>query len=160
MGWGCAQVYAGQEARAVLNLERQGFEALCPRYTRARLARDPLAPSYPLFPGYLFVRIDPDTLWGPIRSTYGVIRLLVSTAHEPLMVPDEFIASLGRLSETASTGWLAPGAVVRVRRRGSSVDEMLGTVVRMSGAQRVHVLMSLFNRDAVVEIAGSELEPA
>lgn len=152
MGWGCAQTLGGQEDRALANLERQGYEAFCPRYVRAGDRRsDPV--RLPLFPCYVFIRMDPDTRWTPIRSTRGVVRVLTDRSRDNpsvLLLPDSLIESLGRMGTRDDSG-LTPGIVVRVRRRSSPLWGYVGTVVGMPPGQRVRVLMSLFSRDTVVE---------
>lgn len=162
MGWACIQTYGGQEAKAILNLRRQGFEAFCPSFVRPADSRKAAPLSHPLFPGYAFVLIDPGiTHWGPINSTLGVIRLLTNnsrTAPVVLFVADSLIESLTALRVLEDSG-LRPDAVVRVKRLGSPFYDLVGTVVGMTNSQRVQVLMSLFNRDTVVEFdATGDLE--
>ena len=67
-----------QEARALENLANQGLECFLPTLTVDRL-RDgrKTTVTEPLFPRYLFVRLEAGTSnWAAIRSTRGVARLV------------------------------------------------------------------------------------
>ncbi|MGB1270836.1 MAG: transcription termination/antitermination NusG family protein [Endozoicomonas sp.] len=66
-GWYLLKVKTREELRAVSNLENQEFEVYCPLLIEQ--GRD-----VPLFPGYLFVRLNQDDLdrYHKIRSTRGV----------------------------------------------------------------------------------------
>ena len=83
-----------QEARALLNLESQGYECYLPQLTKQKLSRGVLdIAQEPLFPRYLFIRLDSTQSgksWGPIRSTLGVSRL-VTFGFEPARVDHELI---------------------------------------------------------------------
>ncbi|HQF30164.1 MAG TPA: transcription termination/antitermination NusG family protein, partial [Hyphomicrobiales bacterium] len=60
-GWYVVSTQPHQEARAESNLVRQGFETWLPRFARERRhARKVDTVLVALFPGYLFVRLDPD----------------------------------------------------------------------------------------------------
>ena len=57
----------------------------------------------PLFPGYIFIEILQDQRWVPIRSTYGINKLLTRTAAgseylEPAVIADSFINDLKQCS--------------------------------------------------------------
>lgn len=158
MGWACAQTYGNQEAKAVLNLRRQNYTAFCPQVLRPVLGRQGEHVRRPLFPCYVFVLIEPDQPWRSIDSTYGVIRLLTDRHREqprPLYVADSLIEFWinDRYEEP-----LPVNALVRVRQKDSPFFETIGTVVEMSASQRVSVLMTLFNRDVVVEFSAAALE--
>src|SRR3989304_7459176 len=62
------------EARAKANLERQGYEVYLPRCRKwRRHARRADIVAAPLFPRYLFLRLDISCdRWRPVLSTFGV----------------------------------------------------------------------------------------
>lgn len=137
------------------NLLRQDFDAFSPRYvlpTDRHLERP--TPQL-LFPGYVFVLIDPSRWWGPINNTRGVLRLLVAGGY-PMSVTDEEMARVLALRPPLRRGDAPPSrdiptdAVVRVRDRGSPFFEVVGTVSGMTRKQRVRVVMSLLSRDVEV----------
>src|SRR5262245_24089593 len=84
-----------REQVALENLARQAFNTYCPMMrTRIRHARRTHAVLRPLFPGYLFVRVNSDLQrWRPILSTYGV-RTLVCCGDRPSFLDDGFVEGL------------------------------------------------------------------
>ena len=93
--WYVVHSHPREEARAFGHLTRQGFDAWLPyRRTIRRHARRTEAVLRPLFPRYLFVRVDlAAERWRPILSTSGV-QALVSGGDAPLPVADETIDGL------------------------------------------------------------------
>jgi transcriptional antiterminator RfaH len=93
--WYAIHTKPRQEALAAENLRRQEFEIYLPRIKQARRHhqrwRDQIEP---LFPRYLFIRLDlgKDNI-APIRSTRGVAKL-VSFSGLPATVPDPLIDAL------------------------------------------------------------------
>ena len=153
MPWGVAYTYASQEARAVENLGRQGFEAFCPMYARPARRDVRSTVDSPLFPCYVFVALTVDQRWRCINGTRGVIRLLTSRSDDdprPLVVGDDRMAEIQALSRSSAEPF-PPGTVVRVRKRTSPLYDLVGTVVAMDKLMRVSVLMSVFQRDTMVE---------
>jgi transcriptional antiterminator RfaH len=146
--WYVVQTRHLSEQRAVQELESQGFETFLPRYLRKRRhARKVTLVAAPLFPGYLFVRLDPTRQrWRSINGTYGVVRL-VAAESGPLPISDAVIDGLRkRLDEQ---GYIAisqrpdfvPGQVVRVR--SGSFGETLGLFEGFRDQDRVAVLLEL-----------------
>lgn len=178
MSWACAMVYVGQERLAVRNLERQEFQIFCPYFMMRR--RGQSVPVFnALFPGYLFIQIDPQTSpWRKINSTWGIVRLLATREvkggldPKPLWIPDAFIESLGEQCQGTFnrpglmvqmvagklTGMceLRPGTIVRVKN-GAFLDQS-GPVIGMTKDDRIRVLMKVFQRDHIVEFAYEDLE--
>src|SRR5690554_4954416 len=67
-----------QETRAYENLEHQGGEVFMPMLQTETIKQGRRTlQSDPLFPGYLFLRLDKDSpLLAKVRSTFGVNKLL------------------------------------------------------------------------------------
>ena len=72
--WYAVQTKPRQEAVAELHLQRQHFETYLPKILVRKHRRDKWTKVVePLFPRYLFVRLDPDeNSLSPVRSTKGV----------------------------------------------------------------------------------------
>jgi transcriptional antiterminator RfaH len=72
--WYVVQTQVNAEVKAARNLLRQGFEIYLPHYLKRRShARKIEKVAAPLFPRYMFVRIDLATQrWRSVQSTYGV----------------------------------------------------------------------------------------
>lgn len=146
--WYVVQARHLSEQRAVLELENQGFETFLPRYLRKRRhARKVTLVAAPLFPGYLFVRLDPARQrWRSINGTYGVTRL-VSGENGPLPIADAVVEGLW-----ARRDWqgyialpqrpdFAPGQMVRIR--SGSFAETLGLFEGFRDQDRIAVLLDL-----------------
>lgn len=93
--WYVVQTHVNVEAKAACNLMRQGFEPYLPHYLKRRShARKVDQVAAPLFPRYLFVRIDMQTQrWTSIQSTSGVARL-VCNGSDPVPVASHVVATL------------------------------------------------------------------
>lgn len=86
-----------QESVALVNLERQGYEAYLPMFAVQKIFRRELAVAQePMFARYLFVRVAPEGLgqsWMQIRSTSGVSKL-VRFGDQPARVDDALIRDI------------------------------------------------------------------
>lgn len=119
--WYVVHTHPRAEAKALLNLDRQGFSCYLPRYLkRRRHARRLETVAAPLFPRYLFVALDlASQRWWSIRSTFGVADL-VFNGERPAPVPGGIIQLLkGREDEHGFVGLperprFVPGETVRV----------------------------------------------
>ena len=85
--WFVVQTQVNAEAKAARNLLQQGFDIYLPRYLKRRShARKIERIAAPLFPRYMFVRIDiAAQRWRSIQSTFGVSHLLFN-GDEPAAV--------------------------------------------------------------------------
>ena len=88
-------VYAKPRSEDVAldNLKRQGFDVYLPKIEQVRRIRKKATKVVvPLFPRYLFIRLDLGRQnISPIRSTRGVCQL-VRFSNNPVAIPDEFIS--------------------------------------------------------------------
>lgn len=78
--WFVVQTRVNSEMKAARNLIQQGFETYLPRYLKKRSHAGKVEKvAAPLFPRYLFVRIDVATQrWRSVQSTFGVSHLLLN----------------------------------------------------------------------------------
>ncbi len=71
----------------------------------ARRVRDVAAP---LFPGYLFVSLDPGAVrWRSINGTVGV-RYLIAAGDKPLPLPEGFVEALVKVADASGVVSFAP----------------------------------------------------
>lgn len=134
-----------QDERAEEHLLRQGYACYRPRLQRERLVRgrrQSVVES--LFPGYLFIQLNPDSNWSPLRSTRGVNRL-VRFGEYPLQVPSSLIDSLQERTPSEPQPLLQPGDRVRIVE--GSFAELEAIFLSMDGEERVVLLMKLLNRE-------------
>ena len=155
--WYVAHTHAHAEAKAALNLRRQGYAVFFPRYRkRRRHARRIEIVSAPLFPRYVFVLVDRATQrWRAIGSTFGVAHL-VCHGDEPAVVPDKVIAELQEREDTQGlvnldSPMFTPGAKVQVRS---------GAFEGMTDRERVAVLLDLLGRKVRVIMGVEAIEAA
>jgi transcriptional antiterminator RfaH len=80
MDWFLVRSKPRQEAVALTNLARQGYESYLPMFAAEKIVRRKQAiVQEPMFARYLFVRLDTTgqgQSWSPIRSTIGVSELV------------------------------------------------------------------------------------
>jgi transcriptional antiterminator RfaH len=155
--WYVVQTQPHAEAKAVTHLERQGFATYLPRFLkRRRHARRVETIKAPLFPRYLFVRVDlASQPWRCIQSTVGVSRL-VCNGEEPAAVGDSVVDGLrGRegadgLVRLEPQRRFAEGEPVRVI--DGALASCLGLYEGMADGDRVAVLLDLLGRRVRVVI--------
>lgn len=159
-GWVAVNTQPHRERIALDNLLRQKFSAYCPlmrkRISHARRTQDVLRP---LFPGYLFVRLDPDAQrWHPILSTFGV-RSLVRFGELPSFIPDEFIDSLKiREIEGAIIRPASPYKIgQQVRVAGGAFDGLVATIIEMDEKDRLVVLMDMLNQSVNLKLSAHQV---
>lgn len=159
--WYVVQTHANAEAKAMSNLERQGFAVYLPRYLKRRThARKVDVVARPLFPRYLFVAIDLATQgWRSIQSTLGVSHI-VCWGGQPASAENGVIDALRAREDEAGFIKLGrrpaflPGDKVRVID-GAFADS-LALVEGVSDRDRVAILLDLLGRKVRV-LVGADL---
>lgn len=93
--WYLIQCKGGESFRAAEHLNNQDYEVFHPVLQVQKKRSGKLQwLDEPLFPYYLFIRLDRmDSNWRPIRSTRGVLKL-VGFGNEPTPVDDGLITAL------------------------------------------------------------------
>ena len=147
--WAVAHTHTHREAVALRNLARQDFDAYCPMFARRiRHARKGRDVRRPLFPGYLFIALDPDhQQWRSIRSTIG-IHSLIGHGDRPSLLANGFVESLkARENDGVVTGAafdLRKGQSVRLL--GGPFDGLAATITDYDQNDRVTLLLNMLNR--------------
>lgn len=158
--WVAVNTHPHREHIALENLARQEFEAYCPMVERrVRHARRTMDVRRPLFPGYLFVRVDPNLRrWRPILSTYGV-RNLVRFGERLSFLEDGLVECLkAREVEGVIVKPAEPYRVgQQVRMRGGPFDGLAATIIGMDEKDRLVVLMQLLNQSVNVKVAARDV---
>lgn len=155
--WFVVYTLPNAEARALVNLRRQGYDAYLPQYRR-RLshARRVEVVERPLFPRYLFVALDLlRARWRPILSTFGVADL-VRHGDTPRKLPDGVVEEI-RKGETArrfdAVDHLAnakPGAAVRIL--AGPFADLIGKLQQAADSERVTLLLDLLGREVRLRV--------
>lgn len=156
--WCAVSTQVNAEDKAVFHLMRQGFKVLLPKHLKRRAhARKVEWVPRPLFPGYLFVEIDPDiSPWRAIRSTIGifdVIRFGEKPAPVPCQVIDEIKARQDEngLVKTMQGETFRPGDPVRVMQ--GALGEFEALFESTDDRNRVTVLLSLLGRQVRTRVS-------
>ena len=162
--WYAIHTKPRQETFAAENLQRQDFEIYLPKIKQAQRFRHQWRDKIePLFPRYLFIRLDlgKDNI-APIRSTRGVSKL-VSFIGLPAMVPDPFIETLVQ-SADPDTELFHPEALLF--EAGESVTIVDGPLEGLAaifnardGEARSIILLELLGKTQQVRIDSSHLSP-
>lgn len=133
-----------EEFRAAENLMRQGLESFLPhREVTVRHARKMLTKRKPLFPGYIFVRLDlqNDDL-RVLKSTRGIRGVVCSTDATPAVLKQDVMTEL-LASCDAKGGLLPPDQLKRGDRvmvSSGPLHEMVATVEKLASRDRVWLL--------------------
>jgi transcription elongation factor/antiterminator RfaH len=154
--WYAVQALPSRERIATLNLERQGFETFVPKVFRRTTSRAGRISERldPLFPGYHFVRLDLDRAqWRSVNGTFGVSRL-VMFGDRPAPLARGFVeALLSRADERSIVSFsesFSEGDTVRVV--SGPFDDLIGTLIKKRGTERVVVMMQLLSGSTPVEL--------
>ena len=161
MVWFLVRSKPRQEAVALANLARQGFESYLPLFAAEKLVRrKSTVVQEPMFARYLFVRLDTSgngQSWSPIRSTVGVSEL-VCFGSRPARVDDALIAALREREATQQADPItlfAHGDSVRIT---DGAFAGLEAIYQMNDAEgRAMVLLDLLSKPVAMTIDAASL---
>lgn len=161
--WFLAQLKPNSSAIAQRNLARQGIASFLPveEATIQRANRFEKR-TRPLFPGYLFVGLAPESSqWRAVNSTRGITRL-VRFAEAPQPVPDALVAELRARCD--ATGCLRPTAEFdtgeTVRVTAGPFSDFVATVEQVDPDRRVWLLLDLMGGATRVALSPDALRRA
>jgi transcriptional antiterminator RfaH len=163
--WYVAQTKARSEGLATAALRSRGIEVFFPRLVVDRWALPAMraaAATEPLFPGYLFVRLDLACQFSAATWTPGVRALVAFGEGTPASLDDVAIAML---RERAGGGDIVPprevprpGKLVEVRH--GPFAGLLGVIERpVTGTGRVRILLEILRRQTSVEMRADAVVP-
>lgn len=161
--WFLVHTLPRSELRARLHMNAQGFETFLPQIDRTiRHARQLRTVRAPLFPRYLFTRLDLDVdRWLSIQGTAGVA-CLYTCEGRPVPVPVGVVESLAIHAHQANLSLfgreLREGERVRIFR--GPFAEFIGTLERLDENGRVRVLLTMMGSKVPVSVGRASLLPA
>jgi len=154
--WFCLKSKPRQEAVAVRNLKAVGdIDIFFPRIRRTRRGHEKNKEVIePLFPGYIFVKFNPEDSQGTVKSTRGVLHL-VSKNGKAVDVDHKVIDELKALGPDGILSMLDEelkvGAQIKVIRGIFAGSE--GEVLKLATPQkRIAVLLTLLGAQQSVEM--------
>ncbi|MFM8340314.1 MAG: transcription/translation regulatory transformer protein RfaH [Fluviibacter sp.] len=157
--WYLVQSKPRNEARALENLLRQGYETYLPLIEVERLQRGKLLKKEePLFPRYLFLHLEEgnDNL-GPIRSTLGIAGM-VRFDQTYAAVPDPVIEGIRERTREIKETLFAPGDAVQVV--SGPLVGLEGVFEIADGEQRSFVLLEFMQKQQRVSVSTTDLRTA
>jgi transcription elongation factor/antiterminator RfaH len=161
--WYVAAAQPHRETFAQLNLQRQGISTFVPmRRKTIRRSRRFVEVAAPLFPGYLFISIDPkpETVRA-VNGTRGVKNLLQFSGR-PAHLPGGFVETLKLNLEDEGTvsmrGFLHCGDKVEIA--SGPFARQVGELMSMDDRGRVRVLLQLLSMQVEVSTRAGNLLPA
>lgn len=162
--WTVVQAQPRGEEKARKHLANQGFVPYLPRYRRpVRHARQIETVLRPLFPGYLFVRLDPvKTRWRSINGTVGVCRVLTD-GGVPSRVPERIVREIIAREDENGTVSLLPPMFVRgepVRIIEGPFADCGGLFQEILDDQRIVLLFTLLGREVRAVVPAITIVPA
>jgi len=151
--WFALRVKSRCEKMVALMARHRGFEDFLPLYQARRRWSDRVkSVELPLFPGYVFCRVNPE-LRLPILTIPGVLNL-VGIGRIPVPIDEIEIAAIQR---AAGAGLLVepyPFLAVgqRVRLEEGPLRGLEGFLVEVRKEQRIAVSVNLLKRSVAIEI--------
>jgi len=156
------------EERARLNLEQQGYTTYLPmvKRERRRLGSKTKVNVEPLFPRYLFIKLDRENdNWAPIRSTFGVSGLVGfgSTRTNYIPIPDQVVTSIKShedelgLHQLERAKWFCEGDCVRIT--SGPFAEIEGVFMIDDGLHRSMVLIEMLGKQQHIAVENGQLAP-
>ena len=163
--WFAVETLPRKEAPAIQNLQMQGLATFWPRFWKTRRhARRQDTVLAPLFPGYVFVWMDPQLFrWRSINGTFGVKCLVMGASGRPEPVPAPVMDFLrarctGEVMNDLMGDGLAPGQPARVL--AGPFAEQLVTIEALPGPGRVRVLLEIMGGTRTLHLDRASLGPA
>ncbi len=155
--WAVVHTRAKEEHRAATHLRQQGFSVYFPRFKKVtRHARRVSEVLAPLFPRYLFIRLDIEIdSWHSIHHTRGVSSL-VMYGEKPAIVEDSIIEALQ--SNESDKGAVSLSSLIAFDEKQTlkvidgSFKGYSGNFEKMLDKDRVSLLLNLLGRTVKVAL--------
>lgn len=157
MFWAVAQTHPNAAGIACVNLTRQGFTHYNPKM-KERIKGRAAYRAVQLFSNYIFVAIE--NQWRAVRSTKGILDLLMLEHEKPAFVSDEYIAGLKAREDkdgliVLKQSKFKHGEAVQVKHGAFAFQNGLFDCV--SSHDRVFILLSMLGTQRRVELAEDNL---
>lgn len=158
--WFAVKVRSRSELAVGSVLRGKTYETFVPTYQECRQYSDRIKKlESPLFPGYLFCRLDPEARL-PVLKTPGV-DYIVGGNRVPEPVPDHEVEALRKLAESGAPARPWPYLRVghKVKIGFGSFAGVEGLVVHEKGTDRLVLSVTLLQRSVAVEMERSWIRP-
>jgi transcription antitermination factor NusG len=159
--WYVIQTQSRHEDKVETALARKGLEAFLPRITYPSRRRDrKVILKAPLFPGYMFLRIEMDPVtFHQVVKIDGIVRVLGNGSPTPLEA--EVVDSIRQIveGERPFYAWRYLNKGKQVRVIDGPLAGTVGTIVdKKEKKRRLVVAVELFKRSVAVELDDDAVE--
>ena len=159
--WYAIRVRSKFESFASASLRGKGYEEFLPLYrSRRRWSDRAKELDLPLFPGYLFCKLDVNSRLLPVFTTPGVVSI-VGAGKVPIAIPDAEIAAIQKVVKSGLGALPCPflnvGARVYIER--GPLEGIEGTVAIVKKKHKLFVSVPLLQRSVMVQIDREWVRP-
>ena len=158
--WFAIRVKSNFEKKVAAGLRSKGLEEFLPLYqSRRRLSDRYKTVELPLFPGYLFCRLDLGHRL-PLLTTVGFL-YIVSLGNKPVPVDEREIAAIQFVVRSGFPVMPWPSLAVgqRVRLESGPLCGLEGVVMQVGMRDRICVSVTLLQRGVSVEVDRDWIRP-
>ena len=154
--WFVVRTKTGDEHRANDNLLHQEIETFLPLFKNYYLRNGRMVQTIkPLFPNYLFARIDLEVQYSKVKWTRGVSRVL-GDRDGPVPISEKVVQTIrdrvGKDSLIELEEQIKEGDMVQVS--SGPLKDLIGIFQKkMSGKDRVKILLNLIGVDVPVQLS-------
>lgn len=150
--WFAIQVNCRQESLIARQFRMKGYEEFLPLYSQATCPTHKTKLHQPIFPGYVFCRLNLSERILPILTTPGVIRI-VGTGRVPVAIED---SELETIRTAVAFGRIEPFPGFAEGRRVVLTEGPLagceGVILQIKKGWRLVISVALLQRSVAVEI--------
>lgn len=161
--WFAVHTLARQEMKASVHLQAQNYEIFCPTiFKTVRHARKLRMVKAPLFPRYIFVRLDLKCdRWSSINGTFGVSRLVMAN-DRPAPVPKGLVEALITATDSQNVIRLDQDLDIgdKISILAGPFAGFVGELARFNGSKRVQVLLEAMGGQISIAIDSANLRKA
>ena len=154
--WYVIHTKPGNEDRVRINLDNQEIEAFSPLLETYQYCNGRMIPKIkPLFPNYIFARLDLEHHYYKVKWTRGVNRILGS-GNEPIPISEKVVQTIkersGKDNLVKLEDELKDGDMVQIN--SGPFKSLRGVFQKMMSSKgRVRILLSLIGVDVPVQIS-------
>jgi transcription termination/antitermination protein NusG len=159
--WYALQVRQRTEKLTAQLLDQKGYGPFLPTYVVKRRWSDRVRiVDQPLFPGYLFCKLDPRVRM-PLLTTPGVISI-VGAGHHPIAIPDGEIDAVRRITNSAAAvePWPYLKSGEKVTISDGPLRGVQGILASVKSCCKVIVSINLLQRSVAVEVDRQAVLPS
>lgn len=158
MSWYVLQHKPAQGDRALAHLQNQDIFCFYPKISVEKVKGGKrISKLEPLFPGYLFVNLEPvDASWAKLRSTRGVLRV-VGFSGQPAKISDEVIQHIkDNLQAVAVQGGIQAGCKVQLQE--APFEGLDAIFQAFDGEERAVVLIDFMQKQQRINVPVAALK--